>query len=197
MFCVARFLTYQCKLATLNPLWDPPFLFSLKSWQTPCRFIFFKEGKKEQRCCFCWKIQTTFIDSCPWTKTCRQEVILLDNEVAFNEAIIEEREQGIRDIEEQIGEANEIFKDLAVLVHDQGVVIGESPIPIRWIFPLCQLLLIDTCGLFCFSLTISNLFLSLQQMIFTQTLILLLLQQRKQEFSYPRLRKPWNLNAHG
>lgn len=55
----------------------------------------------------------------------RQEVILLDNEVAFNEAIIEEREQGIRDIEEQIGEANEIFKDLAVLVHDQGVVIDD------------------------------------------------------------------------
>ncbi|KAF9669458.1 hypothetical protein SADUNF_Sadunf14G0109700 [Salix dunnii] len=55
----------------------------------------------------------------------RQEVVLLDNEVAFNEAIIEEREQGIRDIEEQIGEANEIFKDLAVLVHDQGVVIDD------------------------------------------------------------------------
>ncbi|BFG29068.1 hypothetical protein CerSpe_153420 [Prunus speciosa] len=55
----------------------------------------------------------------------RQEVLLLDNEISFNEAIIEEREHGIREIEEQIGQANEIFKDLAVLVHEQGVVIGS------------------------------------------------------------------------
>lgn len=56
---------------------------------------------------------------------CRQEILLLDNEIAFNDAMIEEREQGIREIQDQIGEANEIFKDLAVLVHEQGVVIGE------------------------------------------------------------------------
>ncbi|CAK7348115.1 unnamed protein product [Dovyalis caffra] len=55
----------------------------------------------------------------------RQELMLMNNEIAFNEAILEEREQGIRDIEAQIGEANEIFKDLAVLVHDQGVVIDD------------------------------------------------------------------------
>ncbi|KAL5581491.1 hypothetical protein UlMin_013933 [Ulmus minor] len=55
----------------------------------------------------------------------RQEVVLLGNEIAFNEAIIDEREQGIIDIEVQIGEANEIFKDLAVLVHEQGVVIDD------------------------------------------------------------------------
>lgn len=55
----------------------------------------------------------------------RQEVLLLGNEIAFNEAIIEERDQGIREIQDQIGEASEIFKDLAVLVHDQGVVIGK------------------------------------------------------------------------
>jgi syntaxin 7 len=56
---------------------------------------------------------------------CRQEIVLLDNEISFNEAMIEERDQGLREIEEQIGEANEIFKDLAVLVHDQGIVIGK------------------------------------------------------------------------
>jgi syntaxin 7 len=56
---------------------------------------------------------------------CRQELHLLDNEISFNEAMIEERDQGLREIEEQIGEANEIFKDLAVLVHDQGIVIGK------------------------------------------------------------------------
>ena len=49
----------------------------------------------------------------------------MDNEISFNEAIIEEREQGIQEIQQQIGEVNEIFKDLAVLVHDQGAVIGE------------------------------------------------------------------------
>ncbi|CAL0332919.1 unnamed protein product [Lupinus luteus] len=52
----------------------------------------------------------------------RQEIVLLDNEVSFNEAVIDEREQGIREIEEQIGQAKEIFKDLAVLVHEQGAV---------------------------------------------------------------------------
>ena len=55
----------------------------------------------------------------------RQELVLLDNEISFNEAIIEEREQGIKEIQSQIGQANEIFKDLAVLVHEQGVVIGK------------------------------------------------------------------------
>nr|DAD43078.1 TPA_asm: hypothetical protein HUJ06_001308 [Nelumbo nucifera] len=55
----------------------------------------------------------------------RQEVLLLDNEIVFNEAIIEEREQGIQEIQQQIGEVNEIFKDLAVLVHDQGAMIDE------------------------------------------------------------------------
>ncbi|OMO85597.1 hypothetical protein CCACVL1_10086 [Corchorus capsularis] len=55
----------------------------------------------------------------------RQELVLLDNEIAFNEAMIEEREQGIREVEVQIGEVNDIFKDLAVLVNDQGVIIDD------------------------------------------------------------------------
>ncbi|ESQ55646.1 hypothetical protein EUTSA_v10025956mg [Eutrema salsugineum] len=55
----------------------------------------------------------------------RQELVLLDNEIAFNEAIIEEREQGIQEIQQQIGEVHEIFKDLAVLVHDQGTMIDD------------------------------------------------------------------------
>ncbi|URD97446.1 syntaxin [Musa troglodytarum] len=55
----------------------------------------------------------------------RQEVLLLDNEIIFNEAIVEEREQGIQEIQQQIDQVNEIFKDLAVLVHDQGVVIDD------------------------------------------------------------------------
>ncbi|CAN6569785.1 unnamed protein product [Malus baccata var. baccata] len=55
----------------------------------------------------------------------RQEAVLADNEIAFNEAIIEEREQGIQEIQQQISEVNEIFKDLAVLVHDQGAIIDD------------------------------------------------------------------------
>ncbi|KAK4770337.1 hypothetical protein SAY87_030869 [Trapa incisa] len=58
-------------------------------------------------------------------KSQRQEVLFLDNEIAFNEAIIEEREQGIEEIQQQIGEVNEIFKDLAVLVHEQGTMIDD------------------------------------------------------------------------
>lgn len=50
----------------------------------------------------------------------------MDNEIAFNEAVIEEREQGIQEIQHQIGEVNEIFKDLAILVHEQGAMIGKS-----------------------------------------------------------------------
>ncbi|KAM1513184.1 hypothetical protein ACFX1Z_024643 [Malus domestica] len=45
--------------------------------------------------------------------------------IAFNEAIIEERKQGIQEIQQQISEVNEIFKDLAVLVHDKGAIIND------------------------------------------------------------------------
>ena len=55
---------------------------------------------------------------------CRQEVVLPGNEIALNEAITNEREQGTRHTEVQIGQSNEIFKDLAT---EQGVVIGKTP----------------------------------------------------------------------
>lgn len=55
----------------------------------------------------------------------RQEVLLVENEISLNEAIIEERDEGIREIQQQIGEVNEIFKDLAVLVHEQGTMIDD------------------------------------------------------------------------
>ncbi|CAN6233807.1 unnamed protein product [Urochloa humidicola] len=55
----------------------------------------------------------------------RQEVLQLDNEIVYNEAIIEEREQAIQEIQQQIGEVHEVFKDLATLVHAQGVIIEE------------------------------------------------------------------------
>ncbi|KAK6289329.1 PREDICTED: syntaxin-21 [Theobroma cacao] len=55
----------------------------------------------------------------------RQEVVLLDNEITFNEAIIEERDQGIKEVQQQISEVNEIFKDLSVLVREQGAMIDD------------------------------------------------------------------------
>jgi len=53
----------------------------------------------------------------------RQQQEQLANEMDFNEAIIEEREDGIREIEGQMAQVNEIFKDLALLVHEQGETI--------------------------------------------------------------------------
>eukprot|EP00245_Coleochaete_scutata_P014737 TRINITY_DN636_c0_g1_i1.p1 TRINITY_DN636_c0_g1~~TRINITY_DN636_c0_g1_i1.p1 ORF type:complete len:267 (-),score=58.18 TRINITY_DN636_c0_g1_i1:249-1049(-) len=55
----------------------------------------------------------------------KHEMIQMDNEVVFNEAVIEERDVGIREIQGQIQEVNEIFKDLAVLVHEQGHMIDD------------------------------------------------------------------------
>jgi syntaxin 7 len=53
-------------------------------------------------------------------------MVALETERLFNDAIIEEREQGIQEIQQQIGEVHEIFKDLAVLVHEQGIMIGKE-----------------------------------------------------------------------
>ncbi|KAL3676841.1 hypothetical protein R1sor_026789 [Riccia sorocarpa] len=53
----------------------------------------------------------------------RQQLFQLENELVFNEAVIEERDREIIVIRDQIGEVNEIFKDLAVLLHEQGVMI--------------------------------------------------------------------------
>ncbi|KAJ7551545.1 hypothetical protein O6H91_06G019900 [Diphasiastrum complanatum] len=69
-----------------------------------------------------------FKQSCSGTIPCHchsQEIFQLENELVFNEAVIEERDQGIKEIQQQIGEVNDIFKDLAVMVHDQGIVIDD------------------------------------------------------------------------
>ena len=59
-------------------------------------------------------------------------MLQLDNEIVFNEALIEEREQAIEEIQQQIGEVHEVFKDLATLVHAQGVIIGKFFFYIVW-----------------------------------------------------------------
>lgn len=57
----------------------------------------------------------------------QQRLHLLDNsEIEFNEQLIEEREQEIQGIEMGINELNEIFKDLATIVMEQGTVLGIS-----------------------------------------------------------------------
>ncbi|KAF3639852.1 Syntaxin-21 [Capsicum annuum] len=55
----------------------------------------------------------------------RQDIIQLEHEIVLNGAIIEEREQGIIEIQQQIGELNEMFKDLALLVHEQGTMLDD------------------------------------------------------------------------
>ncbi|KAG1676619.1 hypothetical protein FOA52_008748 [Chlamydomonas sp. UWO 241] len=48
----------------------------------------------------------------------------LSNSIQFNDALIEERDAGITVIARQIGEVNEMFQDLAVLINDQGVQVN-------------------------------------------------------------------------
>jgi t-SNARE complex subunit (syntaxin) len=56
----------------------------------------------------------------------QQGIQLLDNaEIEFNEQLIEEREQEIQGIEQGITELNEIFKDLATIVVEQGSQLGS------------------------------------------------------------------------
>eukprot|EP01102_Stenamoeba_stenopodia_P019008 TRINITY_DN7064_c0_g1_i1.p1 TRINITY_DN7064_c0_g1~~TRINITY_DN7064_c0_g1_i1.p1 ORF type:complete len:306 (-),score=101.83 TRINITY_DN7064_c0_g1_i1:178-1095(-) len=47
----------------------------------------------------------------------------IENDRDFNEAVIEEREQGIQEIESAMREVNEIFKDLSTIVYEQGQMI--------------------------------------------------------------------------
>jgi len=59
------------------------------------------------------------------TVAARQESELLDPVVAYNEAIIRERDVAMTNISTQIGEVHQIFQDLAVLVHDQGDMVDD------------------------------------------------------------------------
>ena len=54
----------------------------------------------------------------------RMQFLQLESDREFNEMQIEEREQGIKEIETTILEVNEITRDLSSLVHEQGRMIG-------------------------------------------------------------------------
>jgi syntaxin 7 len=45
-------------------------------------------------------------------------------EIETNEQLIAQREKGIEEIEQTIVEINELFRDLATMVHEQGFMLG-------------------------------------------------------------------------
>jgi t-SNARE complex subunit (syntaxin) len=47
------------------------------------------------------------------------------DEVDFQESLIIERESEIRNIEQSVGELNELFRDVAHMVHEQGVQLDS------------------------------------------------------------------------
>ena len=47
------------------------------------------------------------------------------DEVDFQESLIVERESEIRNIEQSVGELNELFRDVAHIVHEQGAVLDQ------------------------------------------------------------------------
>ncbi len=51
---------------------------------------------------------------------------LSPHELAYQESLIQEREQDIREIETGIHELSEIFRDLGTLVEQQGGMLGAS-----------------------------------------------------------------------
>merc|ERR1719240_966364 len=51
------------------------------------------------------------------SEACRQAV---QEDVTIRNRIAQEREEGIRRIQNQVSEVNQIFRDLASIVHDQG-----------------------------------------------------------------------------
>ncbi len=50
---------------------------------------------------------------------------VFENEIQFNESLINERDQELRHIEQSIVDVNEIFRDLGGLVHEQQFMLGE------------------------------------------------------------------------
>jgi len=54
-----------------------------------------------------------------------QELVTLQDETDFQDAIIYEREKEIKEIQVQMIQVNDIFKDLAKLVEDQGEMVDN------------------------------------------------------------------------
>jgi hypothetical protein len=56
----------------------------------------------------------------------QQQMMQVASDLEFNEAIIAEREQGIQEVEKAVREVNEIFKDLSLIVSQQGEQVRRS-----------------------------------------------------------------------
>ncbi|KAF9937687.1 hypothetical protein BGZ65_001175 [Modicella reniformis] len=55
----------------------------------------------------------------------RMQLLVVDNELEYNESMITQREDEIREIEHGITELNEIFRDLGSMVHEQGDMLDS------------------------------------------------------------------------
>ncbi|KAI1292437.1 hypothetical protein EDD11_008734, partial [Mortierella claussenii] len=55
----------------------------------------------------------------------RLQLLVVDNELEYNESMITQREDEIREIERGITELNEIFRDLGSMVHEQGDMLDS------------------------------------------------------------------------
>ncbi|KAF9178856.1 hypothetical protein BGZ51_007432, partial [Haplosporangium sp. Z 767] len=55
----------------------------------------------------------------------RMQLLVVDNELEYNESMITQREQEIQEIEQGISELNEIFRDLGTMVHEQGSMLDS------------------------------------------------------------------------
>ena len=51
---------------------------------------------------------------------------MMMDQMQHNQAMIREREEGMKEIESTMQEVNDIFRDLATLVHDQGHQLGTT-----------------------------------------------------------------------
>lgn len=59
----------------------------------------------------------------------RMQLMVVDNELEYNESMIVQREEEIREIEYGITELNEIFRDLGTMVNEQGSMLGKRHAP--------------------------------------------------------------------
>ncbi|KAG0318678.1 hypothetical protein BGZ97_003443 [Linnemannia gamsii] len=55
----------------------------------------------------------------------RMQLLVVDNELEYNESMIVQREEEIREIESGITELNEIFRDLGTMVYEQGSMLDS------------------------------------------------------------------------
>ncbi|KAI8599323.1 t-SNARE [Dissophora ornata] len=55
----------------------------------------------------------------------RMQLMVVDNELEYNESLIVQREEEIREIESGITELNEIFRDLGTMVNEQGSMLDS------------------------------------------------------------------------